>query len=50
VISWGDTVGPYKEGGIYHFNNYKSRVFYHDADSRMDVLIKQIDGFLRGCK
>lgn len=46
VISWGDTVGPYKEGGIYHLGNKKSRVVYHDDDSKVESLLNQINGFL----
>jgi hypothetical protein len=46
VLSWGEGVGQYKEGGIYHFGNKKSKVVYHDSDSKADNLIRQIDKFL----
>lgn len=46
VLSWGDTVGPYRFDGIYHFGNKDCKTIYHDGDSRLSDLIKQIDLFL----
>lgn len=46
VISWGEGVGQFKEGGIYNFNNQKSRILYHDSDAKIQNIIRQIDNFL----
>jgi len=46
VISWGNTVGQYKEQGLYHFNNNLSRSIYYDDDAKIENLIGQIDRYL----
>lgn len=45
-ISWGDQVGQFKEGGIYHFNNYNSRTVYYDQDSNVNNLINNLLRYL----
>lgn len=45
-LSWGENVGQFKENGIYHFNNTKSRCVYHDFDSNINNLIKNIHKYL----
>jgi len=46
VISWGEQVGQYKEQGLYHFNNDKSKSVYHDPESSIENVIRQIDSYL----
>ena len=43
VISWGDTVGPYRSGGAYNFGNDSAKVLFHDKDSNFNNVIKQIE-------
>lgn len=45
-LSWGENVGQFKDGGIYHFNNQKSRSVYYDNDSNVNSLLRQIDKYL----
>jgi hypothetical protein len=47
VISWGDTVGQYKQEGIYNFNNSKSRIVYHNFEDDITKVIKQIDTYFQ---
>jgi hypothetical protein len=47
-FSWGNPVGQYKEGGIYHFGNRKSRTVCYDQDSNINNLIKSIQIYLEG--
>ncbi len=47
VISWGKNVGQYRDQGIYHFGNDKSRTIYYDEDSNIKNLLKQLDRYLQ---
>jgi hypothetical protein len=45
-ISWGENVGQFKQGGMYHFNNSKSTSIYHDEETNINNLIRNISNFL----
>lgn len=47
VISWADNVGQFREGGVYHFDNKKSKSIYKNSDANTDQLLRQIDLFLQ---
>lgn len=47
VFSWGRSVGPYKEGGIYHFDNKNSVVIPADKKTDVHIIINSIEYFLR---
>lgn len=46
VLSWGENVGPYRSGGIYHFGNPDAKTVYFDNETNINNLLKQIDNFL----
>lgn len=46
VLSWGENVGQYRPDGIYNFGNKDLKVIYHDHESNINNLLKQIDLFL----
>lgn len=42
VFSWGTDIGGYKPTGVYHFNNKKSHVIYHDSNN-IDTILSGIE-------
>jgi hypothetical protein len=45
-ISWGNSIGQFREGGIYNFNNDKSKSVYYDTDGNVNNLINNIKMYL----
>ena len=50
VFSWGESVGQYREGGIYYFGNKKSMTFSSDQNTENEKITSMIEYFLKRIK
>lgn len=47
VFSWGENVGQFKEGGIYHFGNKGCYAIPVSQDTNTKILVDMVDFFVR---
>lgn len=47
LFTWGENIGQYREGGMYHFGNKRCLSFPADIDTNVDSIIGMLNYFIK---